>query len=104
MKASFHDLHSQCAFLDAVLQYLYTSDPQVNHVLNGCRQGEAKQDWRAADECVVYKEVATFTSLKSKITNTSSGQAGKERVDVYPKGVFFELIFVATVARYIKLM
>ncbi len=57
MKASFHDLHSQCAFLDAVLQYLYTSDPQVNHVLSGCRQGEAKQDWRAADECVVYKEV-----------------------------------------------
>ncbi len=50
------------------------------------------------------KKFATFTSLKSKITNTSSGQAGKERVDVYPKGVFFELIFVATVARYIKLM
>lgn len=41
------------------------------------------------------KKFATFTSLKSKITNTSSGQAGKERVDVYPKGVFFELIFVA---------
>lgn len=60
---------------------------RVDDVLNGCGQGEAKQDWRAPDRCVIHEEVATFTSFISKIANACSGQAGKERVDVYPKWV-----------------